>query len=62
MKRKEGKALKEKLIVAVKKTLKENDAVLTDKIEKVIKKSIKQIVKKSSKKAIVKKKPSVPKT
>ncbi len=62
MKRKEGKALKEKLIVAVKKTLKANDAVLTDKIEKVIKKSIKQIVNKSSKKAIVKKKPSVPKT
>lgn len=56
MKKKEGKALKQKLIVAVKKTLKDNDAVLTDKIEKVVKKSIKQIVKKSSKKVTIKKK------
>ena len=62
MKKKKRKAFKEKIIIAVKKTLKDNDTVITDKIEKVVKKSIKQIVKKSSKKTIVKKKPSVKKT
>ena len=61
MKKKEGKALKEKLIAAVKKTLNDNDAVLTDKIEKAVMKSIKQIVKKSSKKATAKRKPVAPK-
>ena len=61
MKKKKRKAFKEKIIIAVKKTLKDNDTVLTDKIEKVVKKSIKQIVNKSSKKTIVKKKPSVKK-
>jgi len=62
MKKKKRKAFKEKIIIAVKKILKDNDTVLTDKIEKVVKKSIKQIVNKSSKKTIVKKKPSVKKT
>lgn len=62
MKKKKRKAFKEKIIIAVKKTLKDNDTVLTDKIEKVVKKSIKQIINKSSKKTIVKKKPSVKKT
>jgi hypothetical protein len=62
MKKKEGKLLKEKLIVAVNKTLKDNKAVLTDKIEKLVKKSVKQIVKKSRKKAVVKKKPVVTKS
>ena len=62
MKKKKRKAFKEKIIIAVKKTLKDNDTLLTDKIEKVVKKSIKQIVNKSSKKTIVKKKPSVKKT
>lgn len=61
MKKKKRKAFKEKIIIAVKKTLKDNDTVLTDKIEKVVKKSIKQIINKSSKKTIVKKKPSVKK-
>jgi len=62
VKKKKRKAFKEKIIIAVKKILKDNDTVLTDKIEKVVKKSIKQIVNKSSKKTIVKKKPSVKKT
>ena len=62
MKKKKRKAFKEKIIIAVKKTLKDNDTVLTDKIEKVVKKSIKQIINKSSKKTIVKKKPSGKKT
>ena len=62
MKKKKRKAFKEKIIIAVKKTLKDNDTVLTDKIEKVVKKSIKQIINKSSKKTIIKKKPSVKKT
>ena len=43
MKKKEEKALKEKLVAAVKKVLKDNNALLTVKIEKVLKKSIKQI-------------------
>jgi hypothetical protein len=43
MKKKEGKVLKEKLIAAVKKTLKENDALLTNKIEKTVKKAIKKL-------------------
>ena len=62
MKKKKRKAFKEKIIIAVKKTLKDNDTVITDKIEKVVKKSVKQIINKSSKKTIVKKKPSVKKT
>ena len=49
MKNKQGKPLKEKLLVAVNKVLKDNDAELTDKIEKVVKKSIKRIVKKTDK-------------
>ncbi len=61
MKWKEGKALKEKFLVAVKKTLKENDETLTDRIEKVVRKSIKQVIKKNTKKVAVKKKPTVPK-
>jgi hypothetical protein len=62
MKKKEGKLLKGKLIVAVNKTLKDNNAVLTDKIEKLVKKSVKKIVKKSRKKAVAKKEPVVAKT
>jgi hypothetical protein len=61
MKKKEEKALKEKLVEAVKKVLKDNNAILTVKIDKIVKKSIKQIKKKSSKKIAVKKKPVVDK-
>ncbi len=61
MKKKEVKALKKNVIVAFKKTLKDNDSVLTDKIEKVVKKSIKQIIKKGKKKVTVKKTPAVSK-
>lgn len=43
------KPLKEKLIAAVHKVLKDNKADLNDKIEKVIKKSIKRIVKRTDK-------------
>jgi hypothetical protein len=57
MKKKEGKALKEKLIEAVKKILKANNALLSVKIEKVVTKSIKKIVKKSSQKKTAAAKP-----
>jgi hypothetical protein len=53
MKKKEGKVLKGKLITAVKKVLAANNAVLTEQIEKTVKKSINKIVKKSSKKITV---------
>jgi uncharacterized protein (DUF1810 family) len=43
------KTLKEKMIVAVHKVLKDNKAELTDKIQKVVNKSIKKIVKKTDK-------------
>ena len=61
MKKKEEKELKEKLVAAVKKVLKDNNAILTVKIDKVVKKSIKQIIKKSSKKIAVKRKPEAAK-
>lgn len=46
------KSLKEKLVMAVHKVLKDNKSELSDKIEKVINKSIKKIVKKTDKKII----------
>ena len=49
MKKKEGAVLHEKLFVAVNKVLRENNSCLTNKIEKVIKKSIRKIVKKTDK-------------
>ncbi len=49
MKKKEVTPLKEKLLVAVNKVLKDNKAELTGKIEKVVKKSVKRIVKKTDK-------------
>ncbi len=61
MKKKEKKELKNKLIVAVKKVLTANNAILTTKIEKTVKKSIKAIVNKSKKKNIAKKKTAVAK-
>jgi ElaB/YqjD/DUF883 family membrane-anchored ribosome-binding protein len=45
----EIKTLKEKLLEAVNKVLIDNKANLTNKIEKVVKKSIKRIVKKTNK-------------
>jgi hypothetical protein len=54
MKKKESKALRDKLIVAVKKILKANNTLLTNSIDKIINKSLKRIVKKSS---LLKKKP-----
>lgn len=54
MKKKEGKILKEKLITAVKKVLAANNAVLTEQIEKKVKKSISKIVKNSDKKITAK--------
>ena len=54
MKKQDRKALKESLILAVKKQLLENNAEVAGKFEKSVKKSIKQIVKKARKrKAIV---------
>jgi hypothetical protein len=61
MKKKERKVLKEKLTAAVKKVLATNNAILTAKIEKAVKKSINQIVKKSKKKIIAKKKAGIAK-
>ena len=58
MKKKERKLLEEKLATAVKKVLTANNAVLTLKIEKAVKKSISKIVKKSKKKIVAKKKVS----
>jgi hypothetical protein len=57
MKKKEGKVLKAKLIAAVKKVLKENNSLLTVKIEKVVNRSVKKIIKKSSGKILTSKKP-----
>ncbi len=57
MKKKEIKPLKEKLLEAVNKVLTDNKSNLTNKIEKLVKKSIKRIVKKSDKqikKALIK--------
>jgi hypothetical protein len=56
MKKSERKILKEKLTTAVKKVLVTNNAVLTAKIEKAVKKSIRRIVKKSKKKRIAQRK------
>ncbi len=50
MKKKTNKALKAKLVLAIKNVLKENESKLSSKIEKAIKKSIKKIVKKTDKK------------
>ena len=49
MKKKQIKPLKEKLLIAVNKVLKDNNSELTNKIENVVKKSIKRIVKKTDK-------------
>lgn len=53
MKKTEIKSLKGKLLVAIKKVLKDNKSDLTNKIEKIVKKSIKNIVKKTGKKKMV---------
>ena len=53
MKKKEKKALKEKLLAAIKRVLKTNNASLTNKIEKVLKKSIKKIADKADIRKIV---------
>ena len=47
MKKNERKALKESILAAIKLKLKENNARVTDKFEKSVRKSIKQIVKKA---------------
>ena len=52
---KEAKALKEKLIAAVKKVLKANNTSLTTKIDNAVKKAIRQLVKKNMKKIVTKK-------
>jgi hypothetical protein len=57
MKKKEGKVLKEKLLLAVKKILKDNNAVLTGKIEKLVNKAVKKIVKNSTEKILNRAKP-----
>lgn len=49
MRKKKIKLLKEKLLAAVKKVLKDNKTEPTKKMEKVVDKSIKRIVKKSDK-------------
>jgi len=49
MGKKKIKLLKEKLLVAVNKVLKDNKTELTNKIESVVMKSINRIVKKSDK-------------
>jgi hypothetical protein len=55
MKKKEAKALKEKLIAAVKKVLKANNTSLTTKIDNAVKKAIRLLVKKNMKKIVTKK-------
>jgi hypothetical protein len=62
MKKKEGKVLKEKLLLAVKKILKDNNAQLTVKIEKLVNKSVKKIVKNSTGKILARAKPLAAKT
>ena len=47
MKKQERKALREKLILAIKKQLLENNAEVSNKFEKKVMKSVKQIVKKA---------------
>lgn len=47
MKKSEVKPLKEKLMDAVNKVLLDNKAELTNKIDKVVRKSVKKIVKKT---------------
>jgi hypothetical protein len=49
MEKVEKMALKEKLLAAIKKVIKDNKAVNSIKIEKAVKKSIKQIVSKTAK-------------
>lgn len=49
MKKKAMKALREKLLVAIKKVVKDNKAYLSNKGEKNLKESIKRIVKKTNK-------------
>ena len=49
IKKKELKPLKEGLLEAVNKVLKENKADFTNKIEKIVKKSIKKIIKRNNK-------------
>jgi hypothetical protein len=51
MKKIERIALREKLLTAIKKVIKDNKADLSSKIEKAVKKSIKQIVNKTAKKS-----------
>ena len=55
MKKKDAKAIKHKLIVAVEKVLTENNTGLIEKIEKDLKKSIKKVSKKSTRKSQAKK-------
>lgn len=50
MKKKERRVLREKLLTAIKKVLKDNKDDLKNKTEKAILKSIKQIAKKTDKK------------
>ncbi|MEP7195938.1 MAG: hypothetical protein ABI851_05420 [Saprospiraceae bacterium] len=57
MKKKEKNNLKGKLFLAVKKVLTTNNSIITDKIEKTLKKSIKLIVKNIKQKIITRKKP-----
>jgi hypothetical protein len=61
MKKKEKKVLKKKMIVAVKKVLKNNDSVLMPKIEKAVKNSLRLLNKKTKVKSTTKKKPAVAK-
>lgn len=53
MKKQDKKALKESLILAVKKQLLENNAEVAGKSEKSVKKSIKQIVKKARTRKVI---------
>ena len=57
MKKKEGKELQQKLLLAVKKILKDNNALLTEKIERLVHKSVKKIVKNSTGKIMARAKP-----
>jgi hypothetical protein len=61
MKKKEKKVLKKKMIVAVKKVLKNNDSVLMPKIEKAVKNSLRLLNTKTNVKSTAKKKPAVAK-
>lgn len=53
MKKQERKALREKLILAIKKQLLDSNAEVSTKFDKTVKKSIKQIVKKAKKRKTI---------